>query len=165
MSILGTVVLLPISLLMEGGAISTALSSASAKFATSGAVPFLWFGAGSTFIPFLLWGGLFYHLYNQTSYMALTGISPLTYSICNTVKRYAPFLPSSQAWAVRPAHALPLCDDALDAVVERLTLPRVVCAQRGGNPCWHCCVPQPHPAHQRRGERGCHRRHLVLCAG
>lgn len=32
-------------------------------------------------------GGLFYHLYNQTSYMALEGISPLTYSICNTIKR------------------------------------------------------------------------------
>ena len=98
MSILGTAVLLPFTLLMEGGAISSALSNASANFATSGAVPFLWFGAGSTFIPFLLWGGLFYHLYNQTSYMALTGISPLTYSICNTVKRCAllrRFLPSS----------------------------------------------------------------------
>ena len=30
---------------------------------------------------------MFYHLYNQTSYMALSGISPLTYSICNTIKR------------------------------------------------------------------------------
>ena len=101
MSILGTVVLLPFSLLMEGGAIGTALSNAGAKFATSGAVPFLWFGAGSTFIPFLLWGGLFYHLYNQTSYMALTGISPLTYSICNTVKRYAPLASPS------PRHGRP----------------------------------------------------------
>ena len=102
MSILGTVVLLPFSLLMEGGAIGTALSSASAKFATSGAVPFLWFGAGSTFIPFLLWGGLFYHLYNQTSYMALTGISPLTYSICNTVKRCAPRPPQPRHGACCP---------------------------------------------------------------
>ena len=43
-------------------------------------------------------GSLLYHLYNQTSYMALSGISPLTYSICNTVKRVVvglPALPSS----------------------------------------------------------------------
>jgi solute carrier family 35 protein E1 len=105
MSILGTVVLLPFTLLMEGGAISTALSTASAKFATSGAVPFLWFGAGSTFVPFLLWGGLFYHLYNQTSYMALTGISPLTYSICNTVKRCASFYQHAFSLGCLLAHA------------------------------------------------------------
>ena len=87
MSILGTALLLPVSLAVEGGSAVEAIRSASARFATSGAVPFLWFGSGTGFIPFLLTGGLFYHLYNQTSYMALTGISPLTYSICNTVKR------------------------------------------------------------------------------
>jgi solute carrier family 35 protein E1 len=87
MSILGTVLLLPVSLLIEGGAATEAFRAASAKFASSGAVPFLWLGPSTGFIPFLLTGGLFYHLYNQTSYMALTGISPLTYSICNTVKR------------------------------------------------------------------------------
>ena len=87
MSILGTARLLPVSLAVAGGSAVEAIRSASARFATSGAVPFLWFGSGTGFIPFLLTGGLFYHLYNQTSYMALTGISPLTYSICNTVKR------------------------------------------------------------------------------
>lgn len=87
MSILGTALLLPVSLIIEGGAIQSALATAAAKFPTSGAVPFLWFGANASFMAFLLTGGLFYHLYNQTSYMALTGISPLTYSICNTIKR------------------------------------------------------------------------------
>jgi solute carrier family 35 protein E1 len=87
MSILGTVLLLPVSLLMEGGQAAAALRVASESFATSGAVPFLWCGAGTPFVVFLLTGGLFYHLYNQTSYMCLEGISPLTYSICNTVKR------------------------------------------------------------------------------
>jgi solute carrier family 35 protein E1 len=87
MSILGTALLLPVTLALEGGAARAALESATSRFAASGAVPFLWLGPNTSFIAFLLTGGLFYHLYNQTSYMALTGISPLTYSICNTVKR------------------------------------------------------------------------------
>ena len=87
MSILGTALLLPVSLAMEGGQVQTALANASARFATSGAVPFMGFGVNTPFVVFLLTGGLFYHLYNQTSYMCLEGISPLTYSICNTVKR------------------------------------------------------------------------------
>ncbi|KAG2451660.1 hypothetical protein HYH02_003440 [Chlamydomonas schloesseri] len=38
----------------------------------------------------LLWGGLFYHLYNQLSYMVLDqGISPVTFSVGNTMKRVA----------------------------------------------------------------------------
>jgi len=87
MSLLGTAILLPVALAMEGGAITTAFSAAAAAFPTSGALPFLCFGRDATFVPFLLTGGLLYHLYNQTSYMALQGISPLTYSICNTIKR------------------------------------------------------------------------------
>jgi solute carrier family 35 protein E1 len=87
MSILGTAILLPVSLAMEGSSIGTALASATAAFPSSGAVPFLGFSAQTPFVLFLLTGGLFYHLYNQTSYMCLEGISPLTYSICNTIKR------------------------------------------------------------------------------
>ena len=35
-------------------------------------------------------GGLFYHLYNQSSYMVLdTGITPVTFSVANAVKRVA----------------------------------------------------------------------------
>lgn len=35
-------------------------------------------------------GGLFYHLYNQASYMVLdTGITPVTFSVANAVKRVA----------------------------------------------------------------------------
>lgn len=38
----------------------------------------------------LAWGGLFYHLYNQSSYMVLdTGISAVTFSVGNTMKRVA----------------------------------------------------------------------------
>lgn len=87
MSILGTAILLPVSLAVEGRHIGVALSAAAKAFPTSGAVPFLGLGVETPFIVFLLIGSLFYHLYNQTSYMCLEGISPLTYSICNTVKR------------------------------------------------------------------------------
>lgn len=96
MSILGTLLLLPVSLVVEGASIRTAFSNASAAFSTSGAVPFLWFGASTPFVVFLLTGGAFYHLYNQTSYMCLTGISPLTYSVANTVKRVVVIL--AGAW-------------------------------------------------------------------
>ncbi|KAI3439127.1 hypothetical protein D9Q98_001535 [Chlorella vulgaris] len=42
------------------------------------------------FAKLLAAGGLFYHLYNQTSYMVLDqGISPVTFSVGNTMKRVA----------------------------------------------------------------------------
>jgi solute carrier family 35 protein E1 len=41
------------------------------------------------FVKLLALGGVFYHLYNQVSYQALTGISPLTFSVGNTMKRVA----------------------------------------------------------------------------
>lgn len=40
------------------------------------------------FYQLLAWGGLFYHLYNQASYMVLNqGVSPVTFSVGNTMKR------------------------------------------------------------------------------
>lgn len=46
-------------------------------------------GSNAKFIQLLAAGGVFYHLYNQVSYQALTGISPLTFSVGNTMKRVA----------------------------------------------------------------------------
>lgn len=46
-------------------------------------------GSNAKFIQLLALGGVFYHLYNQVSYQALTGISPLTFSVGNTMKRVA----------------------------------------------------------------------------
>lgn len=41
-------------------------------------------------LQLLFAGGLFYHLYNQLSYMVLyQGISPVTFSVGNTMKRVA----------------------------------------------------------------------------
>lgn len=44
-------------------------------------------GTSSTFYIWVLVSGLFYHLYNQSSYQALNEISPLTFSVGNTMKR------------------------------------------------------------------------------
>ena len=46
-------------------------------------------GSDAKFVQLLALGGVFYHLYNQVSYQALTGISPLTFSVGNTMKRVA----------------------------------------------------------------------------
>lgn len=41
-------------------------------------------------LQLILWGGLFYHLYNQASYMVLdTGVSAVSFSVGNTMKRVA----------------------------------------------------------------------------
>ncbi|KAJ0970939.1 hypothetical protein J5N97_018898 [Dioscorea zingiberensis] len=40
-----------------------------------------------TFYSWVLLSGIFYHLYNQSSYQALDRISPLTFSVGNTMKR------------------------------------------------------------------------------
>lgn len=44
-------------------------------------------GKASTFYIWVLLSGVFYHLYNQSSYQALDDISPLTFSVGNTMKR------------------------------------------------------------------------------
>ncbi|XXG43927.1 hypothetical protein AAC387_Pa01g3848 [Persea americana] len=44
-------------------------------------------GKPSTFYLWVILSGIFYHLYNQSSYQALDEISPLTFSVGNTMKR------------------------------------------------------------------------------
>ncbi|XP_058086129.1 xylulose 5-phosphate/phosphate translocator, chloroplastic [Magnolia sinica] len=44
-------------------------------------------GKPSTFYLWVIVSGIFYHLYNQSSYQALDDISPLTFSVGNTMKR------------------------------------------------------------------------------
>ncbi|KAI7839663.1 hypothetical protein COHA_006472 [Chlorella ohadii] len=47
-------------------------------------------GGLAAWIKLLVFGGIFYHLYNQASYMVLDqGISPVTFSVGNTMKRVA----------------------------------------------------------------------------
>lgn len=69
----------PAAVIMEASAWGPALSSALK--ATSGPV---------NIVTMLLLGGIFYHLYNQLSYMVLNqGVSPVTFSVGNTMKRVA----------------------------------------------------------------------------
>lgn len=51
---------------------------------------------------------VFYHLYNQVSYMSLNEISPLTFSVGNTMKRVSVIVSSIIIFhtPVRPVNAL-----------------------------------------------------------
>lgn len=75
LSIMSLIILIPFAFLQEGVSMwatgwSTAISEIGPQFA--------WWVAAQS---------IFYHLYNQVSYMSLDQITPLTFSIGNTMKR------------------------------------------------------------------------------
>jgi solute carrier family 35 protein E1 len=61
-----------------------------------------------TFYLWVLLSGVFYHLYNQSSYQALEDISPLTFSVGNTMKRIVVIVSTVLVFRnpVRPLNAL-----------------------------------------------------------
>eukprot|EP01018_Ginkgo_biloba_P016803 Gb_00985 [translate_table: standard] len=63
---------------------------------------------GPQFVWWVVAQSVFYHLYNQVSYMSLNEISPLTFSIGNTMKRITVIVSSIIIFhtAVRPINAL-----------------------------------------------------------
>ncbi|XP_030553097.1 xylulose 5-phosphate/phosphate translocator, chloroplastic [Rhodamnia argentea] len=65
-------------------------------------------GKSSTFYFWVLLSGVFYHLYNQSSYQALDDISPLTFSVGNTMKRVVVIVSTVLVFRnpVRPLNAL-----------------------------------------------------------
>ncbi|XP_061997321.1 LOW QUALITY PROTEIN: xylulose 5-phosphate/phosphate translocator, chloroplastic [Rosa rugosa] len=65
-------------------------------------------GEPSTFYFWVLLSGVFYHLYNQSSYQALDEISPLTFSVGNTMKRVVVIVSTVLVFRnpVRPLNAL-----------------------------------------------------------
>ncbi|KAK4761613.1 hypothetical protein SAY87_029497 [Trapa incisa] len=65
-------------------------------------------GKSSTFYFWVLVSGVFYHLYNQSSYQALDDISPLTFSIGNTMKRVVVIISTVLVFRnpVKPLNAL-----------------------------------------------------------
>ncbi|XP_010420492.1 PREDICTED: xylulose 5-phosphate/phosphate translocator, chloroplastic-like [Camelina sativa] len=65
-------------------------------------------GKPSTFYFWVLLSGVFYHLYNQSSYQALDEISPLTFSVGNTMKRVVVIVSTVLVFRnpVRPLNAL-----------------------------------------------------------
>ncbi|CAI8590435.1 unnamed protein product [Vicia faba] len=65
-------------------------------------------GKPSTLYVWVLVSGVFYHLYNQSSYQALDEISPLTFSVGNTMKRVVVIVSSVLVFRnpVRPLNGL-----------------------------------------------------------
>ncbi|XP_077247544.1 nucleotide/sugar transporter family protein [Tasmannia lanceolata] len=65
-------------------------------------------GKPSTFYLWVFLSGIFYHLYNQSSYQALDQISPLTFSVGNTMKRVVVIVATILVFRnpVRPLNAL-----------------------------------------------------------
>ncbi|XP_060217881.1 xylulose 5-phosphate/phosphate translocator, chloroplastic [Lycium barbarum] len=65
-------------------------------------------GNPNTFYLWVLVSGIFYHLYNQSSYQALDDISPLTFSVGNTMKRVVVIVATVLVFRnpVRPLNAL-----------------------------------------------------------
>lgn len=102
LSILSVAICAPLALAVEGlapggGGLVWPAMARSAADAMGGYAPLLRLGAAT---------GLFYHLYNQASYMVLgQGISPVTFSVGNTMKRVA-VVASSVVFFRNPVSAL-----------------------------------------------------------
>lgn len=96
-SILSLLYLFPVALFVEGSQWVGGFHRALA------AVP-----SPRTFYWWLLLSGIFYHLYNQSSYQALDNISPLTFSVGNTMKRVVVIVASVLVFRnpIRPLNAL-----------------------------------------------------------
>ncbi|KAM0881130.1 hypothetical protein ACQ4PT_033143 [Festuca glaucescens] len=96
LSIMSLVILTPFAIAMEGPQMWAAGWQTSLK--EVGPNVLWWIGAQS----------VFYHLYNQVSYMSLDQISPLTFSIGNTMKRISVIVSSIIIFRtpVRPVNAL-----------------------------------------------------------
>ncbi|OAY69651.1 xylulose 5-phosphate/phosphate translocator, chloroplastic [Ananas comosus] len=97
-SVVSLLYLVPAALLVEGPAAWAAgLRSAAASAPSPGA-----------FYAWLALSGVFYHLYNQSSYQALDDITPLTFSVGNTMKRVVVIAASLLVFRnpVRPLNAL-----------------------------------------------------------
>jgi len=77
LGIIGLLYLAPAAILVEGSQWSAGYAAAVAKVGEQK----LW--------QMLFLSGIFYHLYNQVSYQALANITPVTFSVGNSLKRVA----------------------------------------------------------------------------
>lgn len=96
-SILSLLYLFPVAIFVEGSHWVPGYHKAIASV-----------GTPSTFYFWVLLSGVFYHLYNQSSYQALDEISPLTFSVGNTMKRVVVIISTVLVFRnpVRPLNAL-----------------------------------------------------------
>ena len=86
---------------------------------------------------------VFYHLYNQVSYMSLDEISPLTFSIGNTMKRISVIVSSIIIFhtPVQPVNAL----GAAIAVLGTFLYSQVIFPLLLMNLAWHFIIDLFHP--------------------
>lgn len=96
-SILSLLYLLPVAVVVEGRHWVQGYRTATAAVASP-----------STLYAWVILSGVFYHLYNQSSYQALDEISPLSFSVGNTMKRVVVIVASVIAFRnpIRPLNAV-----------------------------------------------------------
>lgn len=96
-TILSLVYLFPVAVFVEGSQWVAGYHKAIATV-----------GNPSTFYIWVMLSGIFYHLYNQASYEALDDISPLSFSVGNTMKRVVVIIATVLVFRnpVRPLNAL-----------------------------------------------------------
>ncbi|KAA0049061.1 xylulose 5-phosphate/phosphate translocator [Cucumis melo var. makuwa] len=96
-SIISLLYLFPVAIFVEGSKWVQGYHQAIASI-----------GNASTLYIWVLISGIFYHLYNQSSYQALDEISPLTFSVGNTMKRVVVIVASVLVFRnpVRPLNAV-----------------------------------------------------------
>lgn len=99
-TIISFIYLFPVAIFVEGSQWLQGYSKAIEAAALG--------GKSSTFYLWVLLSGVFYHLYNQSSYQALDDISPLTFSVGNTMKRVVVIISTVLVFKnpVRPLNAL-----------------------------------------------------------
>merc|ERR1719305_221225 len=75
LTMMATIILLPLSLLLEGPtAMLKGLSAASSA-------------GGATFLMHMIYGGFFYYMYNEVAFLALGKLDPVSHAVANTIKR------------------------------------------------------------------------------
>ncbi|KAL0308798.1 UNVERIFIED_CONTAM: Xylulose 5-phosphate/phosphate translocator, chloroplastic [Sesamum radiatum] len=96
-SILSLLYLFPVAVFVEGSQWVAGYHKAIATI-----------GKPTTFYLWVMLSGIFYHLYNQSSYEALDDISPLSFSVGNTMKRVVVIIATVLVFRnpVRPLNAL-----------------------------------------------------------
>ena len=80
---MGLAMLAPLALVLEGGKVGAAWAAAVAAY-----------GSKALLAKHMLFSGLFYYLYNEVAFLALSQVNPVTHAVANTIKRVVVILAS-----------------------------------------------------------------------
>ena len=89
LTILATILLLPIAIILEGNAFIPTLN---ALFEA---------GSGKTYVIQTVLAGLFYYLYNEVAFLCLDNVAPVTHALGNTIKRVVIIIASVLAFGTK----------------------------------------------------------------